>query len=188
MHRFKSGFAAITLLALCAIAGQAQDLPDGPGKAEVESQCSSCHSLARVVSHRDSLEGWRVIVDNMVGMGAMFTDDDKELIVNYLFKSFSDKPAEAPAAAARPATPAGEPAAAKVDASKVDIKLGEGAAAVFITEACTQCHALSRLTAKGGRARTEWVDVVERMVKRGAALDDLKAAMVIDYLAAAYPK
>lgn len=184
-----SAGAVLALLACgwSATGASAQDLPDGPGKAEVETQCSTCHSLARVVSHKDTLEGWQSIVDNMVGMGAMFTDDDKTLIVNYLFKSFPDKPAEpASAAAAKPAAPSSD--APKVDASKVDIKLGEGVAAAFITEACTQCHALSRLTMKGNRTRAEWADVVERMVKRGAQLDDLKGAMVIDYLAAAFPK
>mgnify|MGYP003333227274 CR=1 FL=1 len=125
MNRMKSMTLVFAILMFCSIRGMAQDLPDGPGKAEVETQCSACHSLARVVNHRDTLEGWRSIVDNMVGMGAMFTDDDKELIVNYLFKSFPDKPADAPAAAAKPAAPASTPGnasvAANVDASKVEI-------------------------------------------------------------------
>lgn len=171
------------------VAAHAQDLPDGPGKAETETQCSTCHSMSRVTSHKDSLEGWRSIVDNMVGMGAMFTDEDKELIVSYLFKSFPDTPAEAAPDAAKPDSPASQSTpAVKVDASRIDIKLGEGVAAEFITEACTQCHALSRLTSKGGHSRQEWTEIVEDKIKRGAQLNDLKRAMVIDYLTAAFPK
>ena len=178
---------AVGLMALLTFSASAQDLPDGPGKAEVETQCSACHSLGRVMGHRDTLEGWTSIVDNMVGMGAMFTDGDKQLITDYLAKNFSDKPAE-PAAAAKPAAPAANAAVPKVDPSRLDIKLGEGVAATFIQEACTQCHALSRLTVKGGHSKAEWTEVVERMVKKGASLNDPKTAMVIDYLTAAYPK
>ena len=182
----------ITLLAFMLAVGwqsqlRAQDLPAGPGKAEVESQCSVCHSLARVVGRKDTPEGWAELVDSMVALGA--TLSDKKVVVDYLSKNFSDKPAEAPAADAKPAAaPANAPAGSKVDPAKVDIKLGVGVAAEFITEACTQCHALSRITSKGGRTKAEWADLVERMVKRGAALNDLKAAMVVDYLTAAYPK
>lgn len=183
----RSTIIAAGLVALLAFSARAQDLPEGPGKAEVETQCSSCHSLGRVVGHKDTLEGWAAIVDNMVGMGAMFTDGDKQLITDYLFKNFSDKPAE-PAAADQPSTPAADAAAPKADPSRLDIKLGEGVAAAFIQEACTQCHALSRLTAKGGRSKAEWTEVVERMVKKGALLNDPKTAMVIDYLTAAFPK
>ncbi|MSO19203.1 MAG: cytochrome C [Acidobacteria bacterium] len=193
------GVALSLALALAVLApgAMAQDLPDGPGKAEVETQCSTCHNLNRVVNHKDSLEGWQALVDQMVGMGAMFTDDDKTVIATYLASNFPDKapekapePAAAPAADAAPQAqraPASAPAApAGANAAALDVKLPEGVARAFIEESCVQCHALSRI-ARAGNTRVEWERIVEGMIRLGSPLAANKAPMVVDYLAAAFP-
>lgn len=186
--------ALIALLAWGHAQLPAQNLPDGPGKAEVESNCSTCHNLSRVVNHRDSLEGWTAIVDQMVGYGAMFTDSDTKLMAQYLFANFSDKGPES-APESKPAEPAAAPANEPQSQSggrapvpnAIDVKLPEGVAAQWVEESCVQCHALSRI-ASAGYTREEWAKVVEDMIRRGAPLTPNKVDSLIDYLAAAFPK
>lgn len=192
-RRWLAGIAALALL-LAAGTARAQDLPDGPGKAEVEANCTTCHNLNRVVNHRDSLEGWQSIVEQMVGYGGMFTDPDKGAMAQYLFSNFPDKPAEkkeaAPAAKPAPAAAAPAPAAnrgaAPANSSAMDVKLPEGVAKAFVEESCVQCHALSRV-ARAGFTREGWQRIIEGMIKLGSPLEPNKVESVVDYLAAAFP-
>src|SRR5689334_10970780 len=162
-----TGLALAAAVSIGSIVVHAQNLPDGPGKAEVESNCTTCHNLNRVVNHRDSLEGWQSIVDMMVGFGGMFTDSDKTVIAQYLFTNFPDKPAEkapeakpsesAPAPADQPQSQSGGRGAAAA-ANAMDVKLPEGVARQWVEESCVQCHALSRV-ARAGNTRAEWASV-----------------------------
>src|SRR5436190_24180897 len=53
-----------------------QDLPDGPGKAELSKICSGCHDLGFTVSTRETEEGWTKIVNDMRSKGADGTEED----------------------------------------------------------------------------------------------------------------
>lgn len=86
------GVALVLVMALAVVlvtTARAQDLPDGPGKAEVETQCGTCHNLNRVTNYRDSREGWLDMVNRMVGFGAMFTSDDIQVMAAYLGSNFA---------------------------------------------------------------------------------------------------
>jgi virginiamycin B lyase len=188
-HR-KAGMAFLAV-SLLVVSAHAQDLPDGPGKAETEANCTLCHNLNRVINHRDSLDGWKGLVDQMVGYGATMTDGDMETVSKYLFASFPDTaaaatPAVAPAANAAPQQSPSAAGVARANNSAIDVKLPEGVAKAFVEESCTQCHALSRV-ARAGNTRLEWQRVVEGMIRLGAPLEPNKVDSVIDYLAAAFP-
>ena len=58
---------------------------------------------------------------------------------------------------------------------------------VLLADRCTKCHDLARVEAKKG-AVEDWTATVERMVGKGAALNDAEKAFLIEYLAATYPK
>ncbi len=57
----------------------------------------------------------------------------------------------------------------------------------LLGERCTVCHDLARVEAKKGSA-DDWTATVERMLGKGARLNDAEKAFLIDYLAATYPK
>jgi len=68
-------------------------LPAGEGKALVQKTCAKCHGLEGVLRARNSKDGWAAIVDDMVSRGAEGTDDEIELMIDYLAKNFGrDKP------------------------------------------------------------------------------------------------
>ena len=73
---------------------QGQDLPEGSGKDVVIKACTSCHGVENFTSKRHSREDWKSVVETMIGYGAEATNEQAEIIVNYLTKHF-DKEAKA---------------------------------------------------------------------------------------------
>jgi competence protein ComEA len=65
-----------------------QDLPDGPGKAEVLKLCRDCHDLDTVTAENRTKEGWRRTMTKMVERGAEGTDEQFEAVIAYLTKNF----------------------------------------------------------------------------------------------------
>jgi cytochrome c2 len=59
--------------------------------------------------------------------------------------------------------------------------LPEGPGKAAVTEACTQCHDISTVTAQR-RGPDDWADVLDRMVGFGASLSETKKAEIQAYL------
>jgi competence protein ComEA len=79
--------SSISLLAVCAAA--AQQLPDGPGKAETVKLCSQCHEIERSVSLKQGREGWQGTIDKMITMGAKGTNQEWAAVLDYLAKNYA---------------------------------------------------------------------------------------------------
>lgn len=63
------------------------ELKDGPGRAQVEANCASCHSLDYVVMNSVFLDrnGWDGSVTKMIRVfGAPINAEDAKAIVDYL--------------------------------------------------------------------------------------------------------
>ena len=81
MNRFIS-------LLLLACAASAQQLPDGPGRPELEKMCRQCHELARSISLRQDRDGWSTTISKMVAFGMKASDHDLGLVIDYLVKNY----------------------------------------------------------------------------------------------------
>ena len=57
----------------------------------------------------------------------------------------------------------------------------------LLQERCTKCHDLGRVE-RARKAEEEWKATVERMVGKGAQLNEAEREVVIQYLAETYPK
>jgi hypothetical protein len=101
-----------------------------------------------------STEEWRETVFSMIGRGAQVFPDEIEPITAYLVAS---------AGRGRPQTSA--PAA--------------GADAI-LARRCQQCHDLEKAVTK--TAAEDWTTVIERMIKRGAAVTPAEQQILIPYL------
>src|SRR6185295_4430987 len=93
----KSTFGRATMwfsatVAMAAVAFSAvQDLPEGPGKAILESNCTVCHDLDRVKSKHYDKESWQGIIESMRdkrGGPKDLSDDEIKVLVDYLSKNF----------------------------------------------------------------------------------------------------
>ena len=96
-------------------------------------------------------------------------------------------PTEAPTATEVPPTeaPATEaPTATEAPPTKVPATL-DGQS--LLQERCTQCHGLGQVE-RAKKTEEEWKATVERMVGKGAQLDEAEQELLIQYLAETYPK
>ena len=86
-------------------------------------------------------------------------------------------PTEAPTATEIPATaaPATEEAPATLEGKSL------------LEERCTQCHDLGRVE-RAKKTEEEWKATVERMVGKGAQLNQAEQELLIKYLTETYPK
>ncbi len=81
-------FALLPALALLAAAAVAQQLPDGPGRAETEKLCKQCHEVARSISPRLDRDGWGQTMTKMTAFGMKSTADEYALVLDYLVKNY----------------------------------------------------------------------------------------------------
>ena len=84
---FMFGGCVMALLLAAAPAG-AQQLPDGPGKAEFQKVCSGCHQAERGTAVRLTRDGWAGVIESMVARGARGTDEELAAILDYLSTHF----------------------------------------------------------------------------------------------------
>jgi hypothetical protein len=63
-------------------------LPDGPGKPLVQKICGGCHAPEIVLGRHETKEGWERIVSEMVDRGANGTDDEFNIVIDYLATNF----------------------------------------------------------------------------------------------------
>jgi cytochrome c5 len=92
-------------------------------------------------------------------------------------------PTEAPTATEVPPTEA--PTATEVPATEEAPAALDGKS--LLEEQCTVCHDLGRVE-RAKKTEEEWKTTVERMVGKGAQLNEVEQELVIKYLTETYPK
>ena len=78
---------SVLILALPLALG-AQQLPEGPGRAETEKICRGCHELARSISPRQDCAGWLVTFNKMTAFGMKATEQEFNASLDYMAKQF----------------------------------------------------------------------------------------------------
>jgi len=63
-------------------------LPEGPGKQILLNTCTLCHDLSRVREHTVSRDEWEETLLAMLNEGAMLSDQDFPVLLNYLARNF----------------------------------------------------------------------------------------------------
>lgn len=66
--------------------GLAEDLglPEARGRAQVMESCMQCHGADVILARPRSAEEWSQTVSQMIGYGAILTDDQYQTVVAYL--------------------------------------------------------------------------------------------------------
>lgn len=64
---------------------------------------------------------------------------------------------------------------------------GEMEGKAIFEKRCSKCHGLNKATSKK-KTEKEWMSTVERMKKKGAAVNDEEVKAIVDYLAKNYGK
>jgi competence protein ComEA len=63
-------------------------LPDGPGKDVTAKICGNCHDVEVLKGYRQGSDGWTQTISKMINAGAMGTDEQFEMVLDYLVKNF----------------------------------------------------------------------------------------------------
>lgn len=71
-----------------ALTAQAVPLPDGTGKDLVQTKCSMCHDLGRVIAVKRQRSDWDQIVRDMVSRGANISPQEAQTVSSYLVAQF----------------------------------------------------------------------------------------------------
>ncbi len=79
---------AAALAAAAAFPAAGMDLPEGPGRQATIRVCGKCHSPEKGTSLRQSRDEWAAEVSKMIEMGAQGSDEDFNMILDYLAKNF----------------------------------------------------------------------------------------------------
>lgn len=90
----KAAFLALAAAGLC-LAQESKDakdagppLPEGDGKEVVVRMCNKCHGPAVFTKTRMGRVGWEDQVAAMVEKGAVGTDEEIQIVVDYMVKNF----------------------------------------------------------------------------------------------------
>ena len=62
--------------------------PPGPGQAKVQLTCGPCHAITVVTSARKAEAEWELTLGAMTTRGARISDDDYDVILDYLIANF----------------------------------------------------------------------------------------------------
>lgn len=82
-------FLMSVLLAVLPMPGtQFKQLPNGPGKAEVEAACYACHAADLLAQQRLTEKQWTASVEKMIRWGAAVPPGKKDVVVAYLSRNF----------------------------------------------------------------------------------------------------
>jgi competence protein ComEA len=84
VSRWSTRALAILSLSTAAFA----QLPPGPGKAETEKLCGTCHEIERSLAPRQDRGAWKATIDKMVNLGANGTEKEFEAVLNYLATNY----------------------------------------------------------------------------------------------------
>jgi cytochrome c5 len=79
--------AASSLTWALALAAESP-LPEGEGKELVQRMCRNCHTIEVVTAARLSKARWAVVVEDMRVRGAKGTDEEADIVTEYLAKHF----------------------------------------------------------------------------------------------------
>ena len=85
-------WVVLTLVVAGALAAQTQPSSsndDDKGKALVQSKCTQCHGLEEVEAANLDRASWKETIEFMRTKGADLKDDEVNVLVNYLVKTYS---------------------------------------------------------------------------------------------------
>ena len=179
-------WAVIVLVAALAIPAAAQnrrgrnrplvDLPRGPVRQVILDSCTACHGIDDYAYYAMDRAGWQKLVDSMKEKGAVISDDNRSVLLDWLVSKFG------PDSKPFPRTKADGPI---LNFGGGDTAARDAAARRLVDSVCRTCHTLERIEV-AKYSEDKWRDIVTDMKDKGAQLDAADVAPLATYLAKTY--
>jgi len=152
------------------------DLPRGPVRQVILDSCTACHGIDDYAFYAMDRAGWQKIVDRMKTKGALISDENQTILLDWLSTRFGPDTKPFPRARAE------GPALANFAG---DQAAKDNLAQQVVKSVCSTCHTLERVeTSK--LTQEKWRDVVTDMKTKGARIEDADIAPLADYLTRTY--
>jgi hypothetical protein len=136
-------------------------LPPGDGRLILDRACGGCHRAAAVSTYQFATRAeYAALVSRMIGMGAPVSEQEADVLVDYLFDNLGIKP---------------EPPV-------------ETAGRAILERACTSCHSLNGIERYAYASEGAYRELVSAMISYGAILSDEDKTTLVQYLFATYGK
>ena len=179
-------WAVIVLVATLAMPAAAQnrrgrnrplvDLPRGPVRQVILDSCTACHGIDDYAYYAMDRAGWQKLVDSMKEKGAVISDDNRSVLLDWLVTKFG------PDSKPFPRTKADGPI---LNFGGGDTAARDAAARRLVDSVCRTCHTLERIEV-AKYSEDKWRDIVTDMKDKGAQLDAADVAPLATYLAKTY--
>ena len=173
----KAAFAFVVVLSFAALAlgqrGGGQAPAAANGAAILQRACSTCHGAEVIQTyHYENADGYRDIINSMVGAGAQVSPQEVPVLADYLFATYGKKPAG-------PAPGQAAPAAASS---------GTDPGKAILESACTVCHGLDSLANHVYDTKEPYESLIRNMIGYGANVTDAQVPLVAEYMFKTYGK
>ena len=141
-------------------------LPGGPVRQVILRSCTACHGIDDYAYNAVDRAGWQAVVETMKEKGAVISDNDQSILLDWLVAEFGPDSTAFPR---NPVTP--------VDNSLfADDEAGRG----FVETVCQSCHSLESVDI-ARHSEERWRAIVVDMKGRGAAVADENVEALVEY-------
>jgi cytochrome c5 len=138
-----------------------------PGKAILDSACTTCHGLEGFRNHAYESRGpYESLIGNMIAYGANVTTAQVPVLADYLLKTYGKKPVATNTAAASTTDPG----------------------KAILESACSVCHGLDGLANHNYTSKGPYESLVRSMVAYGAVVTEAQMTPLVDYMFKTYGK
>ena len=147
------------------------DLPRGAVRQVILNDCTACHGIDDYAYYAMDRAGWQKLIESMKQKGAVVSDEDQSILLDWLVTKFGPDSKPFPRA--------------RAEGPLLNFGGGDAAAKRLLDSVCRTCHTLERIeVAKNTEER--WRDIVTDMKTKGAQLDAADVAPLATYLAKTY--
>jgi len=151
------------------------DLPGGAVRQVILDSCTSCHGIDDYAYFAMDKQGWQKIIDSMKEKGAVISDSNQSLLLDWLVTKFGPDSKPYPKIRTRPILTFG------------DVAARDAAAKQFTAFVCRTCHTLERVD-NSSFTEAEWRDVLTDMKGKGADIADEDIPPLVEYFTRTHGK
>ena len=152
------------------------ELPKGTVRQVILNSCTACHGIDDYAYYAMDRAGWQKLIDNMKEKGAVISDDDRSILLDWLVSKFG------PDSKPFPRTRAEGPI---LNFGGGDSAARDAAAKRVVDSVCRTCHTLERIEV-AKYTEDKWRDVVTDMKSKGARIEDADIAPLAAFLTRTY--
>jgi cytochrome c553 len=142
--------------------------PDGPVRAVIFKNCTSCHGIDDYAYNSLDRAGWNDLLEKKHPdyFATLIRDDDRQVLLDWLTVRFGPNVKPFPRTYVPP---------------EITTYLSDAEGEALVTRACTRCHDVDRVN-KTRNSAEAWRVLIVDMRERGAQISDVDLEKLVEWL------